>query len=169
MRRRAARGPLAQAHDLRLRRTDRAGGGVRGTRRRAAALRTARARRHVSTHALGKCRVPAAQSRLRAGGKGGAFGSPRAEGREGSPTVAAEGRRYGSHAGPNAAGRWAREPRALRGGLGRGRVSGRAPQPSRRGHHAAALLLESRVPGGPAGPASRTAGPPPRRRGEGTR
>lgn len=42
-----------------------------------------------------------------------------AEGREESPTVAAEGRRYGSHAGPNAAGRRPPEPPALRGRWGR--------------------------------------------------
>lgn len=45
---------------------------------------------------------------------------------EESPTVAAEGRRYGSHAGPNAAGRRAREPLSLRGGPRRGRVRVRA-------------------------------------------
>lgn len=101
-------------------------------------------------------------------GKGGAFGVGRGGGVGGSPTVAAEGRRYGAHAGPNAAGRRAREPRALRGALGPGRVSGRDPQSPRRRHHAAALLLEPRVRGGPAGPAARTAGLPRRRRGEGT-
>lgn len=94
--------------------------------------------------------------------------SARAEEWEGSATVAAEGRRYGSRAGPNAAGRRARKPRALRGGLGQGRVSGWAPQPPRRGHHAAALFLEPRGPGGAAGPAARPAGLPRRRRGEGT-
>lgn len=75
--------------------------------------------------------------------------SERTEGREETRTVAAEGRRYGSHAGPNAAGRRAREPLALRGG--RARVRHRAPQPPRRRHHAAALLLEPRGTRGPAG------------------
>lgn len=74
-------------------------------------------------------------------------------GREESPTVAAEGRRYGSHTGPNAAGRRPPEPLALRGRWGR--VRHRAPQPPRRRHHATTLLLEHR---GTGGPASRDAG-----------
>ena len=83
--------------------------------------------------------------------------SARAEGREESPTVAAEGRRYGSHARPNAAGHRAREPLALWGGPGRGRVRVRAAPSAPCGRPA---------PGAPRDREPRGSG---RRRGEGTR
>lgn len=79
--------------------------------------------------------------------------------------MAAQGRRYGSHAGPNTAGRLVREPLDLRGGPGRGRVGGRA----RGRHHAAALPLEPRGPRGPAGPAAGLPRGSGRRRGDGKR
>ncbi|XP_032334654.1 transmembrane protein 250 isoform X1 [Camelus ferus] len=81
----------------------------------------------------------------------------RRRGREESPTVAAEGRRYGSHAGPNAAGRRAREPPAGRGGPGQGRVSVLAA-PSAACFRPAPAAPRDRGPGGSG-----------RRRGEGTR
>lgn len=112
---------------------------------------------HVPTHAQGKRRVPGAQGRPRAGGREALSVSGRAEGREESPTVAAEGRFYGSHAGPNAAGRRAREPLALRGSPERGRLRVRAAPSAPCGRPA---------PGAPRDRRPRGSG---RRRGEGTR
>lgn len=76
---------------------------------------------------------------------------------EESPTVAAEGRRYGSHAGPNAAGRRARETLSLRGGPGPGRLRVRAAPSAPCGRPA---------PGVPRDRGPRGSG---RRRGEGSR
>lgn len=92
--------------------------------------------------------------------------------------MAVEGRRYGSHAGPNASGGRARAPLHLQGDPSRGRVNharsrpAGAPSPASR-HHAATLRTEPRGTGAPAGPAPSTAGRPrgpgrQRRRGEGT-
>lgn len=83
--------------------------------------------------------------------------SARAEGSEESPTVAAEGRRYGSHAGPNAAGRRAREPQALRGGPERGRVRARTRT---RGAVGSMRPPSSRSPKGQGRPQARPPAPP---------
>lgn len=109
--------------------------------------RVPRSRAHA--HAPRKRRVPGAQSRPQSGDREALSVSERTEGSEEARTVAAEGQRYGSHAGPNAAGRRARELLAPRRGWKR--VRHRAPQPPRRRHHAAALFPEPRGTRGPAG------------------
>ncbi|XP_020936913.1 uncharacterized protein LOC110258089 [Sus scrofa] len=147
----------AQVHPLRLRRTGRGAGGVREVVSPGGNVMGRAPDTHVPTHAQGKRRVPGAQGRPRAGGREALSVSGRAEGREESPTVAAEGRFYGSHAGPNAAGRRAREPLALRGSPERGRLRVRAAPSAPCGRPA---------PGAPRDRRPRGSG---RRRGEGTR
>ncbi|KAK7800916.1 hypothetical protein U0070_015688 [Myodes glareolus] len=92
-------------------------------------------------------------------------------GREDRATVAAEGRRYGSHAGTNASGP-ARARPPLRAGTSRGRLKGRATRPHLR-RHEPAPASRPRGTGSPAGPVPSAVGLPHgsghrHRRGEGT-
>ncbi|MEJ1271818.1 hypothetical protein NN561_002664 [Cricetulus griseus] len=120
---------------------------------------------------LGQHRVPERPARAR----GGRCEAPRCRrrrrGREDRATVAAEGRRYGSHTGTNASGPVRARP-PLRAGVSRGQLKGRTKRPYLR-RHEPAPASQPRGTGSPASPVPSTVGLPHgsghrHRRGKGT-